>query len=129
MARTRTTRTGNGAGWGGPAKGAAPDRKPKTDFSADTNAQGHSRATPDTRAALRREQAEQLKDMLHGLALSGESESARVQAATAFLNRVEGMPVARVETTVKNPVEMTDEERQAEIAALRARKEELQTQH
>jgi hypothetical protein len=110
MARTRTTRQGNGAGYGGPAKGADPDRKPKTDFGPDTNAAGHSKATPETRAALRREQAEQMKDMLHQLALSGESESARVQAATAFLNRVEGMPVAKQEHTIKvDPNDLSDE--------------------
>lgn len=112
MARTRTTRTGNGAGWGGPAKGVDPNRKPKQDFTVNTNAEGHSKATPAplNRRAMREDQAEQVKDMLYGLALGAESESAKVQACTAFLNRVEGMPTVKQDINLNVPLRERSEQ-------------------
>lgn len=118
--RTSGTRIGNGAGlgagYGGPAKGAGSGAE-RQSFGPCTNRQGNNQHTPDTAAAQRREQAEQLKDMLHQLALGGASETARVQAATAFLNRVEGMPVATQRVSLQvDPAALTD----AELAAIAA---------
>ena len=83
-----------GAGWGGPAKGASTSRIKPGD--------------PDGIAAMSRnpavmadkaEAAEQMRNVLYGIALDGENEHARIAAADRLLDRLEGKPLARNDLT------------------------------
>ena len=94
MASSRTTRrsteTGAGDGWGGPAKGAS-EHIPAPQFEpGNQSAVGH--AGPNLSGI---EKAQALKDHLYKLATRAEREETQVRAAEAWLNRHEGSPVAR----------------------------------
>lgn len=84
-----------GAGWGGPSKGArfkaakAPVFKPTNRAAARLN---------DKRRSARRQE---LLVVLFDLAFTAELQEVQVSAAAAWLNRVEGKPVAYT----SNPVE------------------------
>jgi hypothetical protein len=96
-------------GWGGPARGG-PNRPA---IKAGDGIQAMSN-DPDIRARnLAR--VEELKDHLFGLAKGAEREETQLAAAVAFMNRVEGMPVARqVVANVADPSQLTD----ADLAAI-----------
>ncbi len=113
MATSSTTRRGNGAGWGGPARGASTSRiKPGDPDGIQTMSND---AEVKARAAQR---VEALKDHLFGLATKAERQETQLAAAVAYLNRVEGMPIARTVTaTVADPNSLTD----ADLAAIIAR--------
>lgn len=110
MAASSTTRRGNGAGWGGPARGASASRIKPGDpdgIQAMVN-------DPDVKAKAAA-RVEALKDHLFGLATGAERQETQLAAAVAYLNRVEGMPIARTVTaTVADPNSLTD----ADLAAI-----------
>ena len=105
-----------GPGWGGPAKGAghiAP-RKPIAEAAK-------ARGTPEGRAnyQARKERdaavAERMRGVLAGVADNEDENShARVSAAVALLNRIEGMPVAR-NINADVPVEAVDESKRTPL--------------
>lgn len=122
---TSGTRYGNGAGWGGPAKGAG---KPARAFDADDAAavrpaagpgRGHISETTAAKQAVAAERAEQMRAVLAEIAVAGRSEMARVQAAQALLNRIEGMPVqANLNVNTDDVSRLSDDELRAELARL-----------
>ncbi len=86
MARSSSTRRGNGAGWGGPAKGAG---------NQDA---GPGRPDAETAPAIQAAKAERLeavKAKIFDLAMNADRQETQLQAAVAFLNREEGTPIAR----------------------------------
>lgn len=118
-------RRGKGAGWGGPAKGSG-NGSERQAFGDETNAQGHSKATPiseGNRRALRSEQAESMKDLLVTIATDvGQPGAVRVAAADKFIDRIEGKAVQKQVVKLDiNPDDMTDAEI---IAAIRAEEDE-----
>ena len=99
-----------GSGAGGPAQ----PFKPGNDVAA-------GRAPPDeTRLAARAKQAETVKDRLYTIATTGLHEMTQIAAGREFLNRVEGLPVAR--TIQLN----TDDASELDDAALERRAAELE---
>lgn len=101
MARSSGTRKGNGAGhgpgkgdgWGGQANGAS--KAPP--FSSDDQHRGaHTAAAIDGKAA----RIERLLNNLERLALGAEREETQVTATVAALNRLDGLPVQKVDATV-----------------------------
>lgn len=110
---------GSGQSWGGPAKGAG---KPAAPFTADSptrvtwaNADPAKALSRAEKAARDERRAEEMRDVLYGLATTAENEMARKSAAEALLNRLEGMPIARTIAAVIDPAE---EEKQRALAAL-----------
>lgn len=100
MAATRGTRHGNGAGWGGPARGAGSDA-PSFTASLENRIDGAEAFDPTVRlsaavkAMTREQQAEMLNDVILDIALHGERDADRVTAVFGFQNRVLGAPVQR----------------------------------
>lgn len=129
MAATSGTRRGNGCGkgqgWGGPAKGAGSDA-PSFSDSLENRIGGvepfdeQVRQSAAEREVMRKEQAEELKDELYRIGKHGLRESDRVPAITAFLNRVEGMPIARNVNLNTEMSNLTDEQLVEERARLAA---------
>lgn len=80
---------GKGAGWGGPAKGAG------TRFAKGEAQplQGKSNTAPVV--SQREARIAALKDKLFALATDAAREETQLAAAVAYLNREEGLPVAR----------------------------------
>lgn len=103
---------GKGDGWGGPAKGAGgPPIKP-----GDPDGIQAMSNDPEVKAKAA-DRAEELKDHLYKLALKAERQETQLAATVAYLNRAEGMPIARTVTaTVADPNSLTD----AELAAIAA---------
>lgn len=91
--QTCGTRRGNGVGkghgWGGPAKGAG------TRFRKGEVVPGQGQGHTAPFVAAREERLAMLKDRIFQLALGAEREETQLAAAQAYLNREEGMPVAR----------------------------------
>ena len=83
-----------GEGWGGPAKGDRP-RGPKTDFNGSGPGGIENVGFNARKRAEEAVRAEEMKTILYTLASSAEREETKVRAAEAYLNRTEGMPVAR----------------------------------
>jgi len=115
MARTSGTRRGNGVGkgdgWGGPAKGAG--------STEPLDGVRHLSKDEDLKAD-KKARAEALKDHLFKLATTAERQETQVSAATAWLDREEGKPIARtVTTTVDDVGQLSDLELAAEIARLK----------
>ncbi len=103
MAASSGTRRGNGGmgvGWGGPANGPGSSAPSFVD-SLENRIGGVAPLDPQVRQskaereAMRLEQAEAVKDEIYRIATNGVREADRVNAGVAFLNRIEGMPVAR----------------------------------
>jgi hypothetical protein len=84
-------RRGNGAGWGGPAKGASTSRFGRGDDKLPM--QGKAWTADVVREREARLAA--LKDKIFDLANTAEREETQLAAAVAYLNREEGLPVAR----------------------------------
>jgi len=136
MRRNPAARHGNGAGWGGPKKGAGKGGEAKA-FTAESLAphlrtpalgaenrfsslprdeRGHV-VLSDKRAQAEA-RAEQLKDKLYDLALNAQREADQKAAAEAWLNRHEGMPVARnINANVDDISKMSDEALRATLQA------------
>jgi hypothetical protein len=81
---------GKGEGWGGPAKGASTSRYVEGETQP---MQGKSRTSEVVRS--REERLAALKDKIFDLASSAEREETQLAAAIAYLNREEGLPIAR----------------------------------
>lgn len=112
--RTKATREGTGAGWGGPAKGAGNGGKRHANF-----APGNQEAVGHTGPGARAARIEALKDHLYLLATTAEKQDTQVRAAEAYLNRVEGTPIARsVVATVDDPTQLADDRLESRIADL-----------
>lgn len=131
MPSTKATRHGNGAGWGGPAKGAgAPVRPPfepgnptrvTMTFAEARAMNGDKPSKHAMRKALDEQRAEEMRQLLYDIATKGEAEANRLNAATKLLDRIEGMPVAKQQIEVKRPIEeMTEAELASAIDLIRA---------
>jgi hypothetical protein len=121
MPATKGTRRGNGAGhgagkgegWGGPAKGAG------TRFVAGEvqPLQGKGGTAPVVEK--REDRLALLRDHIWNLALTAQREETQLAAATAYLDREEGKPIARTVTaTVDDVSQLSDLELAAEIARI-----------
>lgn len=125
MARSSSTRRGNGpghggpkagAGWGGPAKGHAPrPLAPAGDeYSDSVRAKAH-----DLDILANAEQVKaQMRAVLYQIAMAGEAEAARMNAADKLLDRLEGKAVVKQDIRLRSidPDTMTDEELAAIVA-------------
>ncbi len=105
-----------GHGWGGPPKGASNTRikpgDPEGIQALSNDAEIKARAAARTEALL---------DHLFHLSLKAQREETQLAASVAYLNRVEGMPVARtLNTNVSDPSLLSDAELAAIAAAGRA---------
>lgn len=102
---------GKGDGWGGPAKGASTAPRFRKGVTSEAQAMRHD---PEVKATAA-ERVETLKDHLYKLATTAQREETQLAATVAYINRVEGTPIARtVTSTVADPSKMTD----AELAAI-----------
>ncbi len=79
---------GRGTGWGGPARGAGSKAAKAAPFAEGNRVAGcgHNMSRSQRRQAL--------LDRLFDLALTAGSEELQLSATVAWLNRVEGRPVA-----------------------------------
>lgn len=115
--QTCGTRRGNGAGWGGPAKGASASRIAPGD---PDGIQAMSNDEDVKARAARR--SEIMRDHLFRLAQHAQREETQIAAAVAYLDRTEGKPVAlNINHNVSDPAQLSDDELSA-IAA-RGRRE------
>ena len=120
-------RKGNGAGWGGPAKGTHPP-KPRHDFDKQAGpGRGHYSVEGEARLERQARHAEVMKQILFGVATSEVADDGvRVQAAEKMLNRLEGLPVQKVITAETDPVSMlSDDQLDDEIERTRRREAKL----
>lgn len=104
---------GTGKGWGGPARGASTSRIRPGDPESIQRLSNN----PDVKArqALR---AEALTDHLFDLAMNAERQETQLAAAVACLDRIEGKPIQRsVTATVADPSSLSDAELVAIIKA------------
>ena len=92
MTRSSSTRRGHGAGWGGPAKGAG---------NHDAGPGRPRKEAAEVIAMAKEARSAALKDQLLTLAFEAEREETQLQASVAYLNREEGMPVARHDMTTQ----------------------------
>lgn len=79
---------GKGLGWGGPARGIGSRAMRAPPFTAG------NRAAAGRHNMDRSQRRQALLDALFDLARTAESDEVRVAATVAWLNRVEGKPVA-----------------------------------
>lgn len=126
MAETKRLPTsgGNGAGWGGPAKGPG-NGSPRHKFTAPGPGRGRYSIEGEIRSARRERHAEEMLELYYALAHDPEeSATIRLTAATHLLNRIDGLPVAKVVTAETDPYSMmSDEDLVAEIKRTRAKVE------
>lgn len=93
---------GNGAGWGGPAKGGSASRIRKGD------PEGIQAMSNDPEIAAAREtRIAELKEHLYGLATSAERQETQLAATVAYLNRELGTPAASVNARVEGEMGVT----------------------
>ena len=115
----KTRAPASGPGWGGAKKGngnhdAGPGRPSK-------NSERWKQIQ-----ATKIANAETLYKVLTDIALNGEFENNRVNAATNLLNRIEGAPVQRnVNHNREHISQMTDDEIAAEIRRLEGKVEQI----
>lgn len=97
-----------GKGWGGPARGPGRGSHRAAPITQDNAAiMGHRTGTPEAlvRRRRRRYQREQYLDVISEIALHGEAEANRLNAADKMLDRIEGKPKQSVDmTTAGQPV-------------------------
>jgi hypothetical protein len=104
---------GAGKGWGGEAKGASASR-----FTSEPQPMQGKAWTADV-VRDREARLALLKDHLFNLATSADRQETQLSAAVAYLNREEGMPIARsVTTTVDDVSQLSDLDLATEIARL-----------
>lgn len=138
MPRTSGTRLGNGAGRGGPAKGFVPS--PPAPFTADSETRqtetvahlengdaveqvyrAKRRAERRAQKEIDEETAQDLRDHLRDMALRADTHANQIAASREWLNRHEGLPIARnINVSVDELSQLTDAELDAEIARLAA---------
>ena len=102
---TKGTRHGNGpasgAGWGGPAKGSDP--RERHVLEGPGPGPGHYTAKGEERADRVARHAEEMQQLYYEFAHNDEKEDAtRLSAATHLLNRIQGLPVAKIVTAVED---------------------------
>lgn len=109
MARSSTTRVGNGEGWGGPANGASTSR-----FQPGESGGGH---LPENRAKAA-SRAEEMRDVLYGIATNKKAHAmVRVNAADKLLDRIEGKaPQTNINRNTNDLSSLSDAELDAELA-------------
>lgn len=91
------TRKGNGAGWGGPAKGSSPHPHKNRPAFSDTPGPGRGNySIPGEAKAQRNERhAEEMRELYYTFAHDiAKKDEVRMTAATHLLNRIEGMPAS-----------------------------------
>lgn len=102
---TSGTRRGNGAGWGGAAKGEGVAGEPVAFEAGNQAAVGHG-----PHDLTKAERIARLQDNLEHLALHAEAENVRMQASNHLLNRLDGMPIARnINVNAGNVKDLSDE--------------------
>lgn len=127
-------KTGNGPGWGGPAKGAgwggpasgSRGDKPAKAWTSEYRPASNAPKNPGgpSRAQLKEERSKALEDLLYDLAMTNDNPHLRVSAATKLHSIYNGQPVARqVSTTVDDVSKMSDEELRTELSRLRIEQE------
>ena len=121
--RTKSTRPkgngpGQGAGWGGPARGASDKVVRGPDALTAGPPTDPERATAQDRRKLKEERVAVLEDTLFELATTGEAMT-RINAATRLHAIYEGQPVARQIThTVDEVAKLSDDDIRSELARL-----------
>ena len=112
---TSGTRKGNGAGWGGPAKGEGIAGEPVPFDAGNQAAVGHGGYD-----LTRQQKREALHRKLYDLAMGAETEAVQLAATNACLDRLEGKPIAlNVNLDADGFADLDD-------AALDARRQELE---
>lgn len=109
-------------GWGGEAKGCGNGKK-RHDFGGKAGpGRGHYSIEGEARVARHERHAEEMREILYEVAHTAEQPSLQIQAADKLLNRIEGLPVAKVVTAETDPYSrMSEEEVAAEIERTRAK--------
>lgn len=99
-----------GKGWGGPAKGASTSR---------VNDEVRALRWDKDNLAQKEEIAAQMRHVLYDVALNGDADASRINAADKLLDRIEGKATQRLEANVRSVAiqEMTDDE----LAAIASR--------
>ncbi len=94
MAANRTTRRGNGAGWGGPAKGKSTSRVTTggDEYSDAVRALAHDPKHAEAKAPLRELALKTWVDVC----LNSEGDGYRVAAAEKIMDRIDGRAAADV---------------------------------
>jgi hypothetical protein len=87
---------GTGPGWGGDARGAGRGGQ----FSLQKSGEPNRFLTPRTEQQIaereeRKRRSEEMKKIIYDLAHNADREETRLNAARAYLDREEGMPVSR----------------------------------
>lgn len=125
MAQVAIVRRGNGGpngpGWGGPAKGTSASKR--HEFYSPGPGRGHYSQRGEARTERQARHAEEMHQILYEFAHDAKKADAiRISAATHLLNRIEGLPIAKVATAVTDPYSMmTDEQLDSERKSLQAR--------
>ena len=115
MAR-RGNGPGQGAGWGGPSRGSG-FKAAKAPRFAPAN-----RAAAGLHDMSRSARRLELLDALFNLARTAENEDVQVSAAVAWLNRVEGKPIAQaVHVVVEDLAELEDDALEREVRSYEGR--------
>lgn len=105
---------GNGAGWGGPAKG--PGKKTDRPLLRGGPGRGH---VNEDRLQRNERWKEEMLTLYHDFASDEEkADATRLSAATHLLNRLDGLPVAKTEVSEPQEIRITIE------GGLRAQAEE-----
>lgn len=113
-------RVGNGAGWGGPAKGAGnPTPRPPFDGTPGPG-RGHYSIKGEEKRARDERLAEEMRALYYDVAMTPDEPTPnRLAAATHLLNRIEGAPIARqVTAQIDDLSQLTDEQLAAERARI-----------
>jgi hypothetical protein len=98
-------------GWGGPPKGATKivGKAPRFEKNNTAGVGNLSHAAPS--AVQRKVNTNLVKGRILHLALNGEAEMTQLRACETYLNREEGMPVARsLNINIDDVTAMTDEQ-------------------
>ena len=105
-------KSGNGEGWGGPARGAH-EAKPAYQFERTPGpGRGHFTIAGEQRHEREARIAEEMRELLYGFATDNEREdNIRLQASTKLMDRIEGLPVQKLVTQQADALtRMTDEQ-------------------
>ena len=101
-----------GHGWGGPAKGF--EFKPARQF--ETSNKYGAIPRDEERIALRKTRSWEMECILHEVAHTSAFDATRIAAAAKLLDRLEGLPTARIEAKISHAAEELTDEQLLEIA-------------
>ena len=116
-------KSGNGEGWGGPARGAH-EAKPAYQFERTPGpGRGHFTIAGEQRHEREARIAEEMRELLYGFATDDErADAIRLQASTKLSDRIEGLPVQKLVTQQADVLSrMTDQELEQAAAETRRR--------